>query len=814
MVRKARRHPREVPIDQLRWKCNPKDLGIKTTDDLTPSKEIIGQDRAIRAIRLGLEMKHPGYNVFVTGFSGTGRMTTIKRILADFKTRDVKLKDRCYVHNFGNADQPILLTLPAGDGCRLHDDMESMVQDLIRIIPAAFERKRFKEERKRLVELFQERQQSVLKDYEQKVKEKGFEVIQVQVGTMMRPDITPVVEEQPVSFEQLDVLIKEGKVSRERAEQMIRDRASLETQMELVMRELRNIERKAKDSLNEMAERFVFPIVKDCVDEVRTRFTDPKIQRWFEEVQKHIMDNLGRFRQHDDQASQPQIPGAPPPEEPEEDAFLEYQVNVVVDNSKTTGVPIVIETNPRFKNLFGTIEREVDRNGVWRTDFTLIKAGSLLKADGGFLVLNALDTLTEPGVWQMLKRTLRYSLVEIQAMETGIFGTTSAFKPESIDVDVKVVMLGDAHIYYLLYDQDDDFKKVFKVRADFDTEMPREVPAVESYTGFIKMICDDEHLRPFSARGISSIIEYGVRLADQQDKLSTRFNVVADIAREANYWAVKEGKSLVTDEHVRQALHERVERVRLTEEKVREMINEDMLMIATKGSVVGQVNGLSVLDMREHVFGIPSRITATTSIGRQGIINIEREVEMSGPSHNKGVLIIGGYLAGMYAGNKPLTMNASITFEQNYSGVDGDSASSTEVYAILSSLSGVPIHQSIAVTGSVNQKGEIQPIGGINQKIEGFFETCQLRGLSGEHGVMIPYQNTRNLMLNQDVIDAVSKGLFHIYSIRTVDEGIEILTGVKAGNRMPDGSFEPGSIHAAVDRTLTEYARHWKTLLT
>ncbi len=811
MARKNRRHPREVPVSQLRWTCSPKTLGIRTTDDIEPSKEIIGQERAIRSLHLGLEMKHPGYNVFVTGFSGTGRMTTIKRLLSEYQSKEVFLKDRCYVHNFNNADQPILLTLKAGDGCRLHNDMQSLVQELIRIIPAAFERKRFKDERKRLVELFQERQQSVLKDYEQKVKEKGFEVIQVQVGAIMRPDITPVVDNQPVGFEQMDTLIKEGKITKERAEQLIRDRASLESQMELVMRELRNIERKAKESLNDLAERFIAPIVKDSVDDVRTRYSYPKVQRYFDDVQKNIMENLSRFRPHDDQP-QPQVSGSPPEEE-EEDSFLEYQVNVVVDNSKTKGVPIVIETNPRFKNLFGTIDREVDRNGVWRTDFTLIKPGSLLKADGGFLVINALDALTEPGVWQMLKRTLRYSLVEIQSMETGIFGSTSAFKPEPIDIDVKVVMLGDAFIYFLLYDQDDDFKKIFKVRADFDTEMPREEQGVSHYTEFVKMICDDERLNPFAASGISAIIEYGVRLAGQQNKLSTRFNLVADVAREANYWAVKDGSRIVTKEHVKRAIEEQIERVRLTEEKIREMINDGILMIATEGSVIGQVNGLSVLDMREHVFGIPSRITATTSIGRQGIINIEREVEMSGPSYNKGVLIISGYLAGMYAHNKPLTMNASITFEQNYSGVDGDSASSTEVYAILSSLANIPIRQSIAVTGSVNQKGEIQPIGGINQKIEGFFETCRLRGLTGEQGVMIPYQNTRDLMLQEEVITAVRKGQFHIYSIRTINEGIEILTGMKAGRRTGDGAFEPGTVHAAVDHTLTEYAKHWKSLI-
>ncbi|HMD14065.1 MAG TPA: ATP-binding protein, partial [Bacteroidota bacterium] len=368
-----------------------------------------------------------------------------------------------------------------------------------------------------------------------------------------------------------------------------------------------------------------------------------------------------------------------------------------LDNSEVTSVPIIIETNPRYKNVFGTIDREVDRNGMWRTDFTLIKAGSLLKADGGFLVINALDALTEQGVWQTLKRTLRNGLLEIQAVETGVFGASSAFKPEPIEIDVKVVMLGDAYIYFLLYEQDDDFKKIFKIRADFDTEMPKGSKQIDRYIHFIKMICEDEKLKPFDGTGIAAIIEHGVRLAGQQNKLSTRFNIIADLVRESNYWATKKKRAVVTEEFVRQALDQGIERINLVESKIKEMITDGNIMIDTEGAVIGQVNGLSVMDMREYMFGIPSRITAKTAIGRAGIINIEREAGMSGPTHNKGVLIITGYLHGMYAHNKPLAMNASLTFEQNYGGVDGDSASSTEIFAILSALSNIPIRQDVAV---------------------------------------------------------------------------------------------------------------------
>jgi lon-related putative ATP-dependent protease len=803
---------KEVPLKELRWQCDPKSLGVQSTNEVRPTKEIIGQERALKALRLGLEMKHPGYNVFVTGFSGTGRMTTIKRMLSELQERTSTLFDRCYVHNFKNPDQPILLTLSAGEGSGFRQAMRDLISELLKNIPAAFDRKRYKDERKRTMELFQARQQSVLHDFESKVKEKGFEVIQVQSGPGVRPDITPVVNGQPVGFDQLEALLKQGQVTKEQIEQFSKDRVALEMQMESVFRELHNIERKARESMNELAQRYILPIIKESIDEVRSSFTNEKLHSYLDSVQDDILENLTRFRPRDEHAqSSPILEMAGM--QAEEDNFLEYQVNVVVDNSQTKGVPIVIETNPKFKNIFGTIERQVDRNGIWRTDFTLIKPGSLLEADGGYLVINALDALVEPGVWQALKRTLRNGLLEIQPLETGLFGASSAFKPESIEINVKVIMLGDADIYFLLYEQDDDFKKIFKIRADFDIVMPKQPQSLRRYVNFIKMICDDENLAPFESTGIASVIEHGVRLAGRQDKLSTRFNLIADLLREASYWARKQQSRLVTNNHVAKAVEERIERVRLTEEKLLEVIKDGTIMIDTDGAVVGQVNGLSVYDMHEYMFGLPTRITAKTSIGREGIINIEREALMSGPTHNKGVLIISGYLHAMYAQRFPLTMNASITFEQSYGGVDGDSASSTEIYAILSSLADAPLRQDIAVTGSVNQKGEIQPIGGVNQKIEWFFTVCKSRGLTGSQGVLIPHQNKKDLMLKEELIDAIAAGKFHIYAIKSIDEGLELLTGLPAGNRRKDGLFDSGSLHFLVEQTLRQYAQHWKEML-
>lgn len=797
----------EVPVSKLRWRFDASKLKIKSFDDIKPSKEIIGQERALRALRLGLEMKHFGYNVFVTGFSGTGRTTTIKRLLKEFEETKTELSDFCYVHNFENPDQPILVQLKAGEGSALKKEMADFLDDLLRDIPAVFESKRFQEERKKILEHFQSRQRSVLKEFEKKVRTKGFEVVQVQIGTTMRPDIAPIINDTPVSFEQIDTMLQQNEITRERVEELYQERRSLESQMEIIMREMRNIERKLNESFDDLGIKSVLPIVREHVEQICKKFSCEKLFGFMENLEENVLSNLNRF--HPTQP-QPGVLGNQPP--PEEDEFIEFKVNVFVDNSKTEGMPIIIETNPRYKNIFGTIDREVDKNGVWRSNFTMIKAGSLLKANGGYLILNALDTLIEPGVWQTLKRTLRNQLLEIQSVESGVFGASSALKPQPIKLDVKVVMIGDAYVYSLLYDADDDFKKVFKVRADFDVVMEKNNASINNYLNFIKMISDEEKLKSFDKSAICEVIEYGVRLAGRQKKLSTRFNLVANVLRESNYWAMKDKAERITVKHVRKALDEKAYRLQMIEEKIQEMIIDGTILIDSKGYVVGQVNGLSVYDFGEYAFGKPSRITVTTAMGKAGVINIEREAELSGPTHNKGVYILSGYLRSNYAQNKPLVMSASVAFEQSYGGVDGDSASSAEIYAILSSLAGIPLRQDIAVTGSVNQRGEIQPIGGINEKIEGFFDICKARGLTGKHGVLIPFQNIGDLMLRHDVIDEIKKGKFHVYAIKTIDEGIELLTGIPAGKKLINGEYPQGTIHHSVDKRLTEFAKRWREI--
>jgi lon-related putative ATP-dependent protease len=799
-----------LQVHKLRWQCDPKSLGIASTNDIHPSREIIGQERALRALRVGLEMDHDGYNIFVTGLTGTGRTTTIKRLLQDFEKKSVRMKDHCYVYNFKSPDTPIAVSLPAGQGRGLKQDMENFIKELLRDIPAVYESQRYQQARKKLVMHFQERQKSVLKDFERRVKERGFDLVQVQAGNSMRPDIVPVVNGTPMGLDQIEALVQKNEFSKEQFDAMRDVLIDLEKQMATVFRELRNIEKKVQSSLGELEEQLVMPAVDEAIGVLNATYEHPKLHMYFEEVRMNIRNNLERFRKQQMVLPNQEIQEEGGEDDKEEDKFLEYQVNVLVDNSETQHVSIVIETNPKYKNIFGVVERDIEKGGIWRTDFTKIKAGSLLRADGGYLVLNAFDVLMEPGVWQDLKRTLRTGLIDIQTYEP-LFGFSAvSLKPEPIEINVKVIMIGEAELYNLLYFRDDDFKKIFKIRADFDFEMPKTKGSVAQYIRFIKMICDDEKLLPFNNSALAQIIEFGVRLAGRQQKISTRFNVIADVAREASYWARKEKAECVLSNHVEKALDERIYRVKLVEEKIQEMIQNGTIMIDTEGSQVGQVNGLSVYNIGEHEFGKPSRITARTSLGRNGIINIEREAALSGSIHNKGVAILSGYFRSMFAQNKPLVMDASITFEQSYGGIDGDSASSTEIYAILSSLSEVPIRQDIAVTGSVNQKGEIQPIGGVNLKIEGFYDVCKARGLTGKQGVIIPIQNVDDLMLREEIFDAVENKKFSIYAVKSINEGIEILTGQKAGKKKTDNTFESGTLNAFVDEKLQRYASDWK----
>lgn len=807
-----RKYP-EVPVEKLRWRCLPESLSFETTAEIQPSMEIIGQERALKSIRLGLEMDSLGYNIFIVGLVGTGRNTTIKSLLEEIDKAGKIPDDLCYVNHFKDPDQPRCLCLTAGKGKVFKKDMEDLIESLKKKVPLVFESEDYQKQRRELVEKHREREKGLVKEFEARAKKEGFAVVQVQVGPFTRPDVVPMVAGNAMPLDQLENLVDQGQFPKESFELMKTKYSQIAAEMEQVLKETRKVEKIIQEELATLDKAAISHLVVGATEDIREKYKQPKIQAYLDEVKDSILENPGRFQPKAETPQLP-IPGLILP--PQVDTFSEYQVNVLVDNSETKGAPVIIETSPTYRNLFGTIERGIDRmGGSWKTDFTKVRSGSFLKANGGYLVLNAFDVFIEPGVWIALKRTLRNRTMEMQSFDPFyLFASSSALKPEPIEVKVKVVMIGDAYLYETVYAVDEDFKKIFKVKADFDTVMERKDETQLKYAAFIRKICGDEKLLPFDRSGVAAVIEYGVRLAGRQKKLSTEFHRITDILREASHWGKKDGSSTVTEKHVDQAITEKIYRKKMIEEKIQEMIDDGIILIDSEGARVGQVNGLSVYDLGEYAFGKPSRITAQTSMGKAGIINIEREADLSGRTHNKGVLILGGYLRGKYAQDKPLTLTTSICFEQSYGGIDGDSASSTEVYAILSSLAEIPIRQEVAVTGSVNQNGEIQPIGGVNQKIEGFFDVCRARGLTGTQGVMIPHQNIGDLMLRKDIVTAVSEGKFHIYPVKTIDQGIEILTGVPAGEKKPDGTYPEGTVNFRVNKKLTDLAKSMKEFET
>ena len=792
--------PVTVPVEQLRPSFDPAALPFDSSTDCPACDGIIGQDRALRALQTGLDIKNLGYNIFITGMVGTGRTTSIKQLLEGLKKGDPPPDDLLYVNNFRNADEPWLIQLPAGQGRSFVEAMNDLISRLQHSIPDWLKSPYYTEHRDAIIESQQARQKEILKAFEEETAKEGFSVIQVQMGLFVKPDLIPVIDDQPVPFPKLEQAAREKKFDEKTLSTLKTKYADLSKKLEAIFEELREIDDKTRLDLKSFDKESITPVIAAAVDEIRTRFPQPKVAEYLDEVEAGLIGNIDLFK-------------SDPKKEEEKrgelavDPFLEYRVNLLIDNTGLDHAPVVIETNPSYVNLFGSIDSSISRFGSWLTDFTKIKAGSFLKANGGFLVLNALDALVESGVWPTLKRTLRNQTLEIQNFASLFLLSMKTLKPEPIKVNVKVVMIGDEEIYNILFFQDEEFKRIFKIKSEFDTEMPRSDDAVQDYVRFIRKISDEGGLLPFDRTGMAAVIEHGIRLSGRREKLSTLFHRLADVIREADYWARKDGRETVQGVHVEQAVRERFERINLIERKIQEMIAEGTILIETSGGVVGQVNGLAVYSMGQAAFGKPSRITARTSVGRAGVINIEREADLSGQTHNKGVLILGGYLRGKYAVDRPFALSASIAFEQSYGGIDGDSASSTEVYAILSALSGLPLRQDIAVTGSLNQKGEIQPIGGVNEKIEGFFDVCRAQGLTGTQGVMIPVQNVRNLMLRRDVVAAAAEGRFHIYPVRTIDEGIEILTGVPAGRKNETGTWEERTVNFLVDRELERLAR-------
>ena len=793
--------PRELSYKELDYQIDYRPARVKSSDDITPCCEIIGQDRAIESIKTGFNVKSRGYNIFVTGPAGTGRTTTIQHLLQRLDYEKPQLNDYCYVNNFKNEDNPLLLILPAGDGSRFKKDMGYLIESMRKIVPKIFLSEDYKDRHSRVVREFETRQKELIGKFEDKLTEAGFVMVQVQSGLGVRNEIQPLVENEPTSFEKLERLSKEGKFSLAQLDELRRNWDSLRRDFDNTTVESKKLSNKLEDAVEKLNYSMIAPLVTDKINLLKKRFPDEKVVHYLDEVQEALLSDLDRFRE-----AQPRRGEEEPPPFRKREPFEEFSVNLILDNSETDGVPIVIEKSPSYKKLFGSMERVVDRFGYWRTDFTRIFSGSLLKASGGFLVINAMDVLMEPGVWPQLKRTLLNGELEMTGYDPFSAFAGSSIKPEPIPLDIKVVLKGDARTYRLLWQLDEDFKKIFKIKAEFDSEMKATKKNYGRYFEFIKRVIDDDQLLPYDLTGMQAIAEYGKKLSGHRDKLTTRFTSISDMVREAAYCTRQRKAKTVTRRDVHCAIRLKRERINLAEDKIQELYDTDTLMVSVTGKKVGQINGLSVYNLGDYAFGRPTRITATTAMGRAGIINIEREADLSGPIHTKGVLVLSGYLREMFARNKPMVMSASISFEQSYGGVDGDSASSTEIYVLLSSLADIPIRQDLAITGSVNQKGEIQPIGGVNEKIEGFFDVCRARRLTGNQGVLIPHQNIDDLLLRPDVLEAINKGKFHVYPVKTIAEGVELLTGLPAGRRLKSGKFTPGSVMDMVDERLLSMA--------
>ena len=793
----------EVPADKLAWRCDLSFLPFTCTADMTPLEDFIGQERAVRAIEFGLGVNKPGFNIFVTGLTGTGKTSIIKAFLKKITAGRVPAdadspfpEDWCYLYNFGDPDRPQVLKIHRGWGKGLKADMEELIENLQRDAKKMFESEEFARQRQAMIEELQKKQQQMMQGLMEEASRNGFTLRMGPSGMALLPtkDGKPMQEADYLAL------------SSDEKKRLEEKRGEIEAKVEDALREGRKLEREITEKLAAVEAQAGEYLVRIPLADLKAKYVDyPKVLAYLDGVRDHILKNLNRFKGTEPASGMVQV--APVPfGEPSTDPFLPYRVNVFVDNSETLGPPIIVETNPSYHNLFGVIEKRPIVGG-YVTDFTLIKAGSISRANGGYLVLNDRDVLVNAGVWEALQRVIKNRELRIEE-PAAFFGWAppQGLRPEPIPTDTKVIVIGDPYLYRTLATSDPDFRETFKVKADFDFQIDRSQENIVAFACFIADYCNREKLRHFDPSGVARVIEQCARAVDDQNKLSTRFSDVADLLVESDYWAGKDNAVLVSASHVERAIVEKRFRLDLIEKRLQELMAEGIILVDVDGSVLGQVNGLAVYQMGDFSFGKPSRITAKTFMGRGGIVNIERESKLSGKTHDKGVLILSGYLGAKYAQERPLSLSASICFEQSYDGVDGDSASSTELYAILSSLAEVAIDQGIAVTGSVNQNGEIQAIGGINQKIEGFYDVCRLKGITGNQGVLTPKSNLRNLMLRPDVVQTVKDGKFHIYAVNDIDEGIEVLTGVTAGERDPDGHYPEESINGRVEKKLRRFS--------
>lgn len=784
-------HSLELESERLRRRLDPATLPFETTAEVEPLRGTIGQPRALAAIDFGLEVETIGYNLYVAGVPGSGRASTVRDYLERFAAGKPRPLDWVYVHNFVDPDRPVAIGLPAGRGGELAHDMARLLEALRREIPRVFESEDFERRQREVSADVTKRREQLVEELRHFARERDFRLEVTPVGIVR----APLFDGQPLSEEQFAALTPEQRQRISAANE------ELEEQSSVFLRRVHQLERETQERLRELEREVARFATGSLFQELRDRYAgEPEVPPYLDQVEADMLEHLDEFRE-------PQESPLPFPfSGRRREDFSRYQVNELVDNGAATGAPVVFERNPTYYNLLGRVEYRA-AFGAMVTDFREIKPGALHHANGGFLVLELLDVLRNPFSWEALKRALRGREARIENLGEQFSAIPSAtLRPQPIPLAVKVVLIGSPFLYQLLYQLDEDFRELFKVKADFAPEMEWSEESFAGYASFVRRCVDGNGLRHFDRSAVASLIEYGARLREHQRKLSTRLLEISDVVAEASFWAGKAGRELVQAEDVARAVAEKEYRSNLLEERIRELIADGTLVIDSAGERVGQLNGLAILDLGDYAFGRPSRVTASVSLGRGQVQSIEREIELSGPIHSKGFLIVSGYLAGKYAQELPLALRATITFEQSYDEVEGDSASSTELYALLSALSGLPLKQGIAVTGSVNQHGEVQAVGGVTRKIEGFFATCKAQGLTGEQGVIIPRANVANLMLQEEVVEAVRARRFHVWAVATIDEGIALLTGCAAGERREDGSYPQGSVNGLVEERLRDYA--------
>ncbi len=786
----------ELSYRDLKDVCNPNMFKFENIKEIIDTTDLVyGQDRGIKALEFGVNVDLKGYNLYLEGPSGVGKTMYTKKFLQSKAEKEKVPNDWCYIYNFNDPNEPIAVSFPAGQGIVFKETMDNFIKNIRKDIKKTFNNDEFEKEKKIIKQEYEEKKDAIIAKLNEKTLKEGFQVKSAQNGMYMMP----VYEGKPIEESEYDKLPLEVKSEFEEKSQIVQD------MIFDALSELKLIESKSDKKIEEWQSNIALLTVNIHINNVKSNYKkNKKINMFLDNIKKDILKNINFFMNEEENNEQKQ--NLMQMKMQNSEPWLNYRVNLFVDNSKLEGAPVIMDSNYSFQNIFGKLEYE-NQFGTLKTDFTMLKPGLMQKANGGYIIFQAKDLLTNPQCYETLKKVLSVKEISIEnSLEQRTSMMLISLKPEPIPLDLKVLLIGDSDIYHTLLSIDDDFRKLFKIKVEFEEDAPKTEENINKLVKFVKSYCEQEELLNIDREAIAKIVEYASKLSGDKEKLSTQFSEIGQIVGEASTWAKLDKNKIVTKEYVQKAFDERIERIKKYDTKYLQMIKEGALLINTSGYKVGQINGLTVITIGDYSFGKPSKITANTYMGKEGVINIEREVQMSGSTHSKGVMILTGYLGEMFAQDKPLSLTASICFEQLYGGVDGDSASSTEAYAILSSLSGIPINQSIAVTGSVNQKGEIQPIGGVNEKIEGFFQICKMRGLTGAHGVIIPRQNVRNLHLNDEVINAVKEEKFHIYAIDTLEEGIEILTGVPAGRKDRLGNFPAGTVNYLANEKLIKYS--------